>query len=128
MLEISLSDLSTAHLRKVEVALPKFKLMEQFSLSSVLSTMGASDMFDPGRADFSGITAGPEAVFVSEVVHKAFVEVNETGTEAAAATAGVANIFCLPPSFIANHPFLFLIRHNESGAILFLGRMANPIE
>ena len=128
MLKISLSDLSTAHLQEVEVALPKFKLMEQFSLSSVLSTMGASDMFDPGRADFSGITAGPEAVFVSEVVHKAFVEVNEKGTEAAAATAVVANFCCLPPSFIANHPFLFLIRHNESGAILFLGRMANPTE
>ena len=128
MLEISLSDLSTARLRKVDVALPKFKLMEQFSLSSVLSTMGASDMFDPGRADFSGITAGPEAVFVSEVVHKAFVEVNEKGTEAAAATAVVAAWYGLRkiPSFIANHPFLFLIRHNESGAILFLGRMVNP--
>ena len=129
MLEISHSDLSIAHWRKVDVALPKFKLTEQFSLSSVLSTMGASDMFDPDRADFSGITTGPEAVFVSEVVHKAFFEVNETGTEAAAAATALVRLCCnerLPPSFIANHPFLFLIRHNESGAILFLGRMANP--
>jgi len=113
--------------KEVEVFLPKFKLTQQFDLNDILSKMGAQEMFIPGKADLSGITAEP--LFVSKVVHKAFVEVNEEGTEAAAATAIGVAFMCMPlpkPVFKADHPFLFLIRHNDSGAILFLGRLMKP--
>jgi len=127
-LQNSLS-LLNASMDEVEVFLPKFKLSQQFDLNDVLSKMGAEEMFIPGRADLSGITAEP--LFVSKVVHKAFVEVNEEGTEAAAATGIGMNTFSMPlpkPVFKADHPFLFLIRHNDSGAILFLGRLVRPTQ
>ena len=123
----SLSSLMYASLDEVEVFLPKFKLTQQFDLNDVLSKMGAKEMFIPGKADLSGISS--QSLFVSKVVHKAFVEVNEEGTEAAAATAVGVALMCMPlpaPIFKADHPFLFLIRHNESGAILFLGRLVKP--
>ena len=115
-----------AHPQKVEVSLPRFKVTQQFKLNDVLANMGATDMFDELKADFSGMTPGPEKLHVSNVIHKAFVEVNEKGTEAAAATAVVMmaptglmrnTIFC------ADHPFLFLICHKKSSAILFMGRV-----
>ena len=87
--------------------------------------------FDPEQADFSGM-ATVEELFISAVLHEAFVAVDETGTEAAAATAVVIGVRSAAPSveppkvFAADHPFLFLIRHRESGAILFLGRVVNP--
>ena len=127
-LQNSLS-LLNASMDEVEVFLPKFKLSQQFDLNDILSKMGAEEMFIPGRADLSGITAEP--LFVSKVVHKAFVEVNEEGTEAAAATGIGMNTFSMPlPKLIfkADHPFLFLIRHNDSGAILFLGRLVRPAQ
>ena len=129
-LQKSLADLKEAYPEKVDVSIPKFKMTEKFELKEVLSAMGATDMFDGHRADFTGITGlGPERISVSQVIHKAFVEVNEKGTEAAAATAVVANFCCLMnPMFVANRPFLFLIRHNDSGAILFLGRLVNPVQ
>ena len=119
--------LLNASKKGVEVFLPKFKLTQQFDLNDMLSKMGAEEMFIPGKAKLSGITAEP--LFVSKVVHKAFVEVNEEGTEAAAATAIGVNFMCMPlpkPVFKADHPFLFLIRHNDSGAVLFLGRLLKP--
>ena len=125
-LQKSLS-LLDASKKGVEVFLPKFKLTQQFDVNDILSKMGAEEMFTPGKADLSGITAEP--LFVSKVVHKAFVEVNEEGTEAAAATAIGLNFMCMPlpkPVFKADHPFLFLIRHNDSGAVLFLGRLLKP--
>lgn len=125
-LQNSLS-LLNASMDEVEVFLPKFKLSQQFDLNDILSKMGAEEMFIPGRADLSGITAEP--LFVSKVVHKAFVEVNEEGTEAAAATGIGMITFSMrkpKPIFKADHPFLFLIRHNDSGAILFLGRLVRP--
>ena len=125
-LQKSLS-LLDASKKGVEVFLPKFKLTQQFDLNDILSKMGAEEMFIPGKADLSGITAEP--LFVSKVVHKAFVEVNEEGTEAAAATAIGVTFMCMPlpkPVFKADHPFLFLIRHNDSGAVLFLGRLLKP--
>ncbi|KAL9959830.1 hypothetical protein ACROYT_G033187 [Oculina patagonica] len=115
-----------ASMDEVEVFLPKFKLTQQFDLNDVLSKMGAKEIFNPGKADLSGISTEP--LFVSQVVHKAFVEVNEEGTEAAAATGVGVDAACLrpKPTFKADHPFLFLIRHNSSGAILFLGRLMKP--
>ena len=127
-LQKSLS-LLDASMDEVEVFLPKFKLTQQFDLNDILSKMGAEEMFIPGIADLTGITAEP--LFVSKVVHKAFVEVNEEGTEAAAATGIGMNTFSMPlpkPIFKADHPFLFLIRHNNSGAILFLGRLVRPTQ
>ena len=126
-LQKSLSSLG-ASIHEVEVLLPKFKLTQQLDLNEILSKMGAEEMFIPDKADLSGITA--ETLYVSKVVHKAFVEVNEEGTEAAAVTAIRLNFYRsmeLPEKeFEADHPFLFLIRHNDSGAILFLGRVMKP--
>jgi len=87
-----------------------------------------TDAFSP-RADFSGMGWRKGDIWIGQVKHKAFVEVNEEGTEAAAATAVEMVTRGLPPrepEFRADHPFLFLIRDNATGAILFMGRMANP--
>jgi serpin B len=114
--------------REVQVALPRFKTTAEFSLKDPLVAMGMTDAFDPAKADFSGMS-GKKDLFISAVVHKAFVDVNEEGTEAAAATAVVARMTAVaepPPVFRADHPFLFLIRDTRSGAILFLGRILDP--
>ena len=124
--EKSLSTLDSSRPEEMEVFLPKFKLTQQFSLNDVLSKMGASEMFIAGKADFRGITA--DSLYVSQVVHKAFIEVNEEGTEAAAATGIGLNALSLTPMFNADHPFLFFIRHNDTGAILFMGRLLKPSE
>ena len=124
--EKSLSTLDSSRPEKMEVFLPKFKLTQQFSLNDVLSKMGVSEMFIAGKADFSGITA--DSLYVSQVVHKAFIEVNEEGTEAAAATGIGVNALSLTPMFNADHPFLFFIRHRDTGAILFMGRLLKPSE
>jgi len=77
------------------------------------------------QADLSGMD-GSRSLYLGAVVHKAFVELNEKGTEAAAATAGGVFGTSIPPMFEANHPFLFLIRENATGTILFIGRVADP--
>jgi len=117
----------TQHLRRMEVQvfLPRFKLTGEFDLSKTLIAMGMIDAFGP--ADFSGMT-GQRDLFISAVVHKAFVDVNEEGTEAAAATAVVMGRSAPmpPPLFRADHPFFFLIRENSTGSVLFLGRVVDP--
>jgi serpin B len=115
--------------REVVVSIPKFKLTSKFSLASVLKAMGMTDAFSRS-ADFSGMD-GKRDLFISAVIHKAYVDVNEEGTEAAAATAVTMKLTSIgpggrPPVFRADHPFLFLIRDNQSGSILFLGRVMNP--
>uniref|UniRef100_A0A8C5MJL7 Leukocyte elastase inhibitor n=1 Tax=Leptobrachium leishanense TaxID=445787 RepID=A0A8C5MJL7_9ANUR len=106
---------------------PKFKLEDSFELKSVLACMGMSDAFDQGKADFSAMSANNELV-LSKVIHKSYVEVNEEGTEAAAATAGIMMMRCMPiePTIVCDHPFLFLIMHTQSRHILFCGRYASP--
>lgn len=113
--------------REVLVWVPKFRLTSQFMLADVLRSLGMTDAFS-ASADFSGMT-GKKDLFVSAVIHKAFADVNEEGTEAAAATAVVmARSAAVPsiPVFRADHPFIFLIHDKASGSILFLGRMMHP--
>jgi serpin B len=121
--------LAQAREQKVAVSLPKFKMSAQFSLAKPLAEMGMTDAFSP-NANFSGMD-GERDLFISAVVHKAFVDVNEEGTEAAAATGVVMrmNAVMMPrptPIFRADHPFIFLIRDTRSGSILFLGRLVDP--
>ncbi|MGO9471571.1 MAG: serpin family protein [Isosphaeraceae bacterium] len=115
--------------RRVRISLPRFRLTEELELKSALSALGMPLAFDGGAADFSGIT-GRRDMAISAVVHKAFVDVDETGTEAAAATAVVmekkGGAAARTMVFRADHPFLFLIRDNLSGSILFLGRLVRP--
>jgi serpin B len=115
--------------KQVAVALPKFRMTEKFELSPTLGSLGMQDAFNPVTADFSGMT-GTKDLFISNVIHKAFVAVDEEGTEAAAATGVVMAARAMMPSaptvFRADHPFLFLIKDDQSGAILFLGRLATP--
>ena len=115
---------------KVEVAFPRFKLECQIELGPTLSTLGMPSAFGP-KADFSGI-ASDRRLMISRVIHKAFVDVNEEGTEAAAATGVMMKraMAITPPRppvvFRADRPFLFLIRDLKSNSILFLGRVADP--
>jgi serpin B len=121
--------LQSLSFRKTEmiVGLPKFKIESALQLGETLSAMGAPLAFSDS-ADFSGITK-EEPLKLNEVIQKTFVEVAEKGTEAAAATAvvqgagaGIQQI----PIFVADHPFLFLIRENSTGSILFIGRLTDP--
>ncbi len=113
----------------VDVSLPRFKVEASFTLKAVLCALGAGLAFSDS-ADFGGI--GEERLKISEVVHKAFVEVNEEGTEAAAATA-IEMDLCLaeletpePKVFQADHPFLFFIRDRNTNSVLFSGRVLEP--
>jgi serpin B len=124
-------DKLTQGMRKTEVVLtlPKFKAETTYTLNDPLKALGMKDAFEFGKADFTGMHTSPEKLFISTVLHKAFVEVNEEGTEAAAATAVVVATASLPPQpveFTADRPFLFLIRHTPTNTVLFLGRFEKP--
>ncbi len=115
---------------KIVLSLPKFKMTQQFQLGGTLSAMGMTQAFDRSAADFSGMT-GNRDLWISAAIHKAYIDVNEEGTEAAAATGIVMRSMAMqrpepPIVFRADHPFLFLIRDNRSGAILFMGRVTDP--
>jgi serpin B len=123
--------------RKVVVYFPKFRMTwGTKDLTKTLIAVGMADAFDPARADFSGMDGNKPGgdrdwLYISQVLHKAFVEVNEEGTEAAAATAVVMRAGSVarpkpPPVFRADHPFAFLIRERETGSVLFMGRVADP--
>jgi serpin B len=125
-IETCLTKLSS---RRVDVSLPSFKMTAECELKDALSDMGMPVAFKPGAADFSGMT-GTRELAISAVVHKAFLEVDEKGTEAAAATGVVgfrtAAIAQAPVFFRADHPFFFLIRDIRTGSILFVGRLVKP--
>jgi len=114
---------------KVNVYLPRFKFETKYFMAQDLESMGMPTAFSD-KADFSGMTASKDLA-ISEVVHQAFVDVNEEGTEAAAATAVMMKCTAMlnenePKIFKADHPFIFLIQDNRTGNILFLGRVSNP--
>lgn len=114
--------------KQVQLSLPKFTYESTFSLAEVLAAMGMPDAVDPDRADFSGIS-GRRDLYISDVVHKAIVAVNEKGTEAAAATGVVVGTTSMPVvdvTLTIDHPFIFLIRDVKTDTILFLGRVLNP--
>ncbi len=117
--------------REVQLAIPKFKIESLYELTQNLTALGMTAAFDPQQADFSGIFESPEQLYIGMVIHKAFIEVNEEGTEAAAATAvGIRATAIREPKppvlFKADRPFLFLIRDRKSGSILFAGRLSDP--
>lgn len=118
-----------ASARRVDVTFPKFRLANRIYARHFLEKMGMTDAFGP-HANFSGITGRPDLA-ISAVVHQAYIDVNEEGTEAAAATAVtmVTKSAPLAPeaAFNANHPFLYLILDMETKQILFMGRVANPV-
>nr|XP_055067485.1 leukocyte elastase inhibitor-like isoform X1 [Misgurnus anguillicaudatus] len=113
----------------VALSLPKFKLEETYDMKNLLVKLGMVDAFEKGKANFSDLSHNNDLV-VSEVIHKTFVEVNEEGTEAAAATGMVCRTlmgrFGISKAFNADHPFLFFIRHNPTNTILFYGRFCSP--
>ena len=116
--------------KSVHVHLPRFKVEKSFNLNKPLIAMGMKAAFH--AADFSGMHTGGENLSITDVVHKAFVDVNEEGTEAAAATGVVVGLTSAAPPpkpkyFRADHPFLFFIRDNKTGSILFMGRLEKPV-
>jgi serpin B len=127
--ELLKSSLEALTSQEVAVYLPRFKLETAFHLNKPLISLGMRDAFDVTLADFRGMDTSPEGLFISAVLHKAFVDVNEEGTEAAAATAVVMALRALvhpQVAFRADHPFLFLIRDLQNGVIYFIGRYLGP--
>nr|XP_015842697.1 serpin B12 isoform X2 [Peromyscus maniculatus bairdii] len=111
----------------VAISFPQFTMEDSYDLNSVLQDMGIKDIFDETKADLTGISKSPN-LHLSRIIHKSFVEVDEMGTEAAAASGAVAAEKSLPSwvEFNADHPFLFFIRHNPTHTILFCGRVYSP--
>ena len=112
---------------EVKILLPKFTFEARAELNEPLQDMGIVDAFDSGMADFSGISAS-DGLSISEVIHQAYIGVNEKGTEAAAAT-GIVMVDSLPYykyEFTADHPFMFFIEDKRTGCILFMGKVENP--
>ena len=113
---------------QVALTMPRFKMETDFNLNDALSALGMSAAFDPPSADFSGMDGGRD-LHISDVIHKAFVDVDEAGTEAAAATAVIMEATSAPVGPVQvtiDRPFIFLIRDIETSSILFVGRVMNP--
>jgi serpin B len=110
----------------ITLTMPKFEYSSQFSVKDALQAMGMTDAFSMA-ADFSGID-GTYDLFIEDVVHKAFVSVDEAGTEAAAASAVVINLKGVMEQAEVNldHPFIYLIRDIQTNTVLFIGSVVNP--
>lgn len=115
------------HSSEAMLVMPKFTLAYEASLNEILKGMGMSNAFKVGIADFSRISGAPGDLFISEVKHKTFVEVNEEGTEAAAVTSVGIGTTAAPLPIEVNRPFLFAIREHHSGTILFIGTIFDPM-
>jgi serpin B len=117
------------HSEEKELSMPKFEFASEFNLNKPLSDMGMPDIFSPGKADFTGVTGDAGQIWVDKILHKAFIHVDEKTTEAAAATAVIEVLADrVTPYFRIDHPFIFIIRDRPTGAILFTGRVVNPLE
>lgn len=116
--------------REIDTCIPRFTMESDLDLKVILEAMGITDAFSISRADLTGMVSREEMdenYHVSSAVHKSFIEVDEQGTTAAAATGfAVADSGSMPEYFHADHPFLFLIRDDLTGAILFMGRLSDP--
>ncbi len=126
LIDQTIESLTSWNLR---LEMPKFKYESEFQLKDTLSQQGMAEAFDPYNADFSGMT-GTREFFIQEAYHKGFISVDEKGTEAAAATAVVIGYTSAPTSLTVtiDRPFLYLIRDVRTNAILFIGRVLNPVE
>ena len=116
--------------RRIDLSLPRFKIEQSTTLASNLAAMGMKLAFDPNQADFSGMCSA-EKLFISDVLHKAYIQVDEQGTEAAAATGIVMRTTAMPIleqpiRVVVDRPFVLVIRHEKTGQILFMGRVMNP--
>lgn len=111
----------------MEVHIPRFKLEIKYELNSLLKFLGMTHVFNPAKADFSGMSPD-KGLYLSKVIHKSYVDVNEEGTEAAAATGDNIAVKRLPirHQFLADHPFLFFIMHTPTSTVLFAGKFASP--
>ncbi|MFL9887749.1 serpin family protein [Paraburkholderia agricolaris] len=125
--------LASATMTEVKIWLPTFQSATSVDLSNTLKTLGMRKAFSQVEADFTGIELTPgTSPHISQVLHKAFIDTDEGGTEAAASTSATFMATAMPPSkeepvrFMADHPFLYFIRDNDSGVVLFVGRVANP--
>jgi serpin B len=124
-LHMWLAKLDQANRHETRVAMPRFTTTQSFDLVKELQSLGINSAFDGYTANFSGMD-GTTNLLISDVIHKAFVEVNESGTEAAAVTLTTVRTAGMANRFIVDHPFIFLIRENGSGSILFIGRIVDP--
>jgi serine protease inhibitor len=116
---------------EIHISLPRFRLRTSRGLKPVLQALGLSRVFDGSLAEFSGINGKPHDLFVRAVMHDTYIDVNEKGLEAAAATEQISvDSFGddKPPVVVVDHPFFYLIRDNRSGCIVFAGRVVNPVE
>lgn len=113
---------------EITLTMPKFGYESSYKLEEVLPGMGMTDAFNPDTADFSGIDGGYGDLYISNVIHKAFISVDEAGTEASAATAVVITFKGVsdPLPLSIDRPFIYFIRDTKTGAILFIGRLLNP--
>jgi serpin B len=119
--------LDALRVRYVDLYMPKFEFTADFDLVPVLSSLGMPAAFDRNKADFSSITKA-ERLYVDKALHKAYILVNETGTEAAAATIFGVRPASLPVELHIDRPFIFIIRDGPTGVVLFIGRVLNPLE
>ncbi|NXW02760.1 OVALX protein, partial [Fregetta grallaria] len=110
--------------KRVKVYLPRMKIEEKYNLTSVLMALGMTDLFSPA-ANLSGISSA-KSLKISEAVHEAYMEVNEEGTEMAGSAVVMGGIKHSSEEFRADHPFLFLVKHNPTNSILFFGKYCSP--
>ena len=118
-----------------QVWIPKVKFSYDFEAQELMKEKRLTLPFDPDNADFSNMVESPVNIYIGEIIHKAFVEVNEEGTEAAAVTVVLMGCGCAPgrvkppkPSFVADHPFMFMIIEDSSKLVVFTGAVLNPLQ
>ena len=114
-----------------EIALPRFRIEYEITLNEALKALGMKSAFDPLHADFGAMVQSTAKTYISSVKHKAFAEVNEEGTEAAAVTSTEIQVTSMPIArkpfqMIVNRPFFFVIRDNSTNAVLFAGAIVSP--